>query len=908
MQTPKQKHRAKMSQASPSTSEYLTRKQVIDSKLRAAGWRVAPYTLDHPLSTYENCAIEEFPTESGPADYALCVDGQILGVVEAKKLTLGPQEVLPQAERYSRGLAESPFDFNGFRVPFLYSTNGEIIWHHDVRHPLNRSHPIAEFHTPEALREFLGRDLEAATDALLARPNNHPRLRPYQREASAAIERAIAGRKRQMLVAMATGTGKTFTMVNEVYRLMKSGVAKRILFLVDRRALAAQAVRAFASFDPEPNQKFDKIYEVYSQRFHREDFSEDEKFDPKVLPNAYLTSPKPGHAFVYVSTIQRMTVNLFGRNTIFNLGDEEIDEDAQKLDIPIHAFDLVIADECHRGYTASEEAVWRETLDHFDAIKIGLTATPAAHTTVYFKDVVFRYEYERAVREGFLVDYDVVAVISNVRMQGVFLKEGEKIGVVNPESGAKQLDLLEDERQFDTTEVEEKVTSPDSNRKILEEIKRYALAHEQEFGRFPKTLIFAVNDLPHTSHADQLVDLARDAFGRGDSFVQKITGHVDRPLQRIREFRNRKLPGVVVTVDMLSTGVDIPDLEFIVFLRPVKSRILFEQMLGRGTRKGEHYPDKSHFVVFDCFGGTLFEYFRNATDITADPPEAEIRTIVEVIEDIWQNRDREYNIRRLVKRLHRIDKQMSAEAREKFAAFVDSGDLSRYAKDLPDKLRKDFTGAMALLRDPDFQDLLMNYQRAPRTFLIAYETEDTVTSQWLVRGADGREFKPEDYLSAFARFVLENPAHIKAIRILLQRPRDWSTQALLELKQKLVAAPERFSVENLQKAHQIRYQKALVDIISMVKHAADEQQPLRTAEERVKLAMARITAGKAFTPDQQAWLALIEAHMMENLTIEREDFDTLPVFTLRGGLSQATRVFAGQLDGLVAQFNEAIAT
>jgi type I restriction enzyme R subunit len=907
MRSRKPKNPAKMPYASPSTSEYLTRKQIIDSKLRAAGWRVAPFKPDRPLSAYDDCALEEFPTESGPADYALCVGGEILGVVEAKKLTLGPQEVLSQAERYSRGFASSPFDFNGFRVPFLYSTNGEVIWHHDVRHALNRSRQIAAFHTPEALRELLTRNIEETTDLLLAQPNDHPRLYPFQREADAAIEQAIVNRERQMLVAMATGTGKTFTMVNEVYRLMKSGVAKRILFLVDRRALAAQAVRAFASFEPEPNKKFDKIYEVYSQRFHREDFDADEKFDPKVLPNAYLTSPKPGHAFVYVSTIQRMTVNLFGRNSVFNLGDEAIDEDAEKLDIPIHAFDLVIADECHRGYTASEEAVWRDTLDHFDAIKIGLTATPAAHTTAYFKDVVFRYEYERAVREGYLVDYDVVAVNSNVRMQGVFLKEGEKVGVVNPETGAKQLDFLEDQRQFNLTEVEEKVTSPDSNQKILKEVKKYALAHEAEFGRFPKTLIFATNDLPHTSHSDQLVDLARDAFGRGDSFVQKITGRVDRPLQRIREFRNRQSPGVVVTVDMLSTGVDIPDLEFIVFLRPVKSRILFEQMLGRGTRKGEHCPDKSHFVVFDCFGGTLLEYFKNATDITADPPESEIRTIVEVIDDIWQNRDRDYNIRRLVKRLHRIDKEMSAKAREMFAAHIPAGDLAKYAKALPADLRRDFTGTMGLLRNPAFQDLLMNYERAPRTFLIAYETQDTVTSEWLVKGADGTEYKPEDYLTAFARFVRENPAHIEAIRILLDRPRDWGTDALSELKQKLAATPERFSVRNLQKAHEIHYHKALVDIISMIKHAAKEAQPLYTASERVEKGFEKITAGKAFTPEQQQWLDRIKAHLVENLSIDKDDFDVLPIFSRAGGWARANIVFERRLPQLVRSFNEAIA-
>src|SRR5207253_1035586 len=223
----------------------------------------------------------------------------------------------------------------------------------------------------------------------------------------------------------------------------------------------------------------------------------------------------------------------------------------------------------------------------------------------------------------------------------VFLKEGEEVGIIDPHTGAKKLDLLEDERQFDTTEVERKVTSPDANRKILEELKKYALEHEARYGRFPKTLVFAVNDLPHTSHADQLVETAREVFGRGNAFVQKITGRVDRPLQKIREFRNRQVTGVVVTVDLLSTGVDIPDLEFIVFLRPVKSRILFEQMLGRGTRKGEKFPDKSHFTVFDCFDGTLLDYFRQATGITADPPEREVRTFKQIIEDIWNNRDRD---------------------------------------------------------------------------------------------------------------------------------------------------------------------------------------------------------------------------------------------------------------------------
>jgi type I restriction enzyme, R subunit len=896
-----------MSPATPKHSEWLTRKQLIDPKLKAAGWRVAPFIPTKPLTAYDDCAIEEFPTEDGPADYALCVNGQILGVVEAKKLTLGPQNVLTQAERYSRGATTSPLIYRGYRVPFLYSTNGEIIWHHDIRHSLSRSHTIAGFHTPAALAEKLNCDEDAACQRLFQAPNDHPRLREYQRDANTAVETAIANQKHRMLIAMATGTGKTFTMVNQVYRLMKAGVAQRILFLVDRRALAAQAVLAFASFEPEAGLKFDRIYEVYSQRFQKGDFDEEQKYDPKVLPAAYLTDPQPGLAFVYVSTIQRMMINLFGGDAIMGTGDEEIEDDANELNIPIHAFDLIIADECHRGYSAKESAIWRKTIDHFDAIKVGLTATPAAHTMGTFNEIVYRYEYPRAVREGYLVDYDVTAVRSNVRMNGIFLREGEEVGIVNPESGAKQLDLIEDEREFPSVEVEQKITSPDSNRKILDEIKKWTLQHEQETGRFPKTLIFAANDLPQTSHADQLVDLARDAFGRGDSFVQKITGRVDRPLKRIREFRNRTQPGIVVSVDMLSTGVDIPDLEGIVLLRPIKSRILFEQMLGRGTRKGEHYPDKSHFTVFDCFDGTLLEYFRQATAITADPPDTELKTIVEVIEDIWANRDRDYNIRRLVKRLQRINKAMSAEARESFATYNPNGDVGQYAANLPASLSRDFTATMALLRNKNFQNLLLNYQRAPRTFLVAHETQDTVSSTWLIRGADGQEYRPEDYLTAFARFVRENPEQIEAIRILLNRPRDWNTTALTELRQKLAATPLRFTEEHLRKAHEIHYRKALVDIISMVKHAANEQQPLLNAEERVKLAFARVIAGKSFTPDQQRWLGLVEAHLIQNLTIDQSDFDLLPVFARKGGLSQATRVFEGQLRDLMIRLNEAIA-
>ena len=707
---------------------------------------------------------------------------------------------------------------------------------------------------------------------------------------------------------MATGTGKTFTMVNQVYRLMEAGVAKRVLFLVDRRALAAQAVRAFKSFEPKPGFKFDQIYELYSQRFKREDFGEEEQFDPTVMPGRYLTDPQPGLAFVCVCTIQRLALNLFGAAARQAFGEVDAeDSDAEALDIPIHAFDLIIADECHRGYTGQELSIWRDTLDYFDAIRIGLTATPAAHTTSYFKEVVFRYGYERAVREGHLVDYDIVKVKSDVRLKGIFLHEGEQIGIVDTGTGRQQLDLLEDERQFESGEVERKVTSPDSNRKIVEALRDHCQEHEQRYGRFPKTLVFAAHDLPHVSHADQLVTICRDVFGRGEAFVQKITGRVDRPLQRIREFRNRQQPGIVVSVDLMSTGVDIPDLENIVFLRPVQSRILFEQMLGRGTRKGEKYPDKSHFTVFDCFGGTLLEHFKNATGITADEPVAPSRSIAEVIEDIWNNRDRQYNIRCLVKRLQRIDKEMSGEARAMFKPFIPEGDMAAYARSLAELLNRDFTGTMRTLRDAAFQHLLVNYPRKKDGFVIALATQDTVTTEWLLRDGEGRELKPEDYLAMFSRFVAENRDKITAIGILLDRPREWGPQALTELKQKLAETRERFTPELLEKAHDVHYRKALVDIISMVKHAAKDTEPLLTAQERVARAVEKLTADKSYTAEQHAWLERIRAHLIENLSIDREDFELLPLLSSRGGWIAANTAFGGSLAELISDINQFLA-
>jgi type I restriction enzyme R subunit len=665
--------------------------------------------------------------------------------------------VLEQAKRYSAGCKNTIGVWNSFKVPFLYVSNGTQIWFADVRDENYYSRELMNFHTPDALEEMFNRNINEAKRWLKENPNNIEKLRPYQKEAIAAVEKALIENKRKIMLAMATGTGKTFTTVVMIYRLIKSCYAKRILFLVDRRALAAQAAQAFSAFITPSGNKFNQEYDVFSQGFKKEDFT----------PNA-------GHTFVYISTIQRMAINLFGREGSFGQGesDPEIDDEAEKITIPIHAFDIIISDECHRGYTSKDTNIWRSVLNHFDAIKIGLTATPASHTVAYFGHPIYRYTVEQAVLDGFLVDYQAIKIKSNVRINGIFLKEGEKVGIKNPETGEELLDTLEDEREFNSEDIERRITSPDSNRKILEEIKKHALEHEERTGRFPKTLIFAVNDLPHISHADQIVNLAREIFGRGDDFVQKITGSpsVDRPLEKIRRFRNRPFPAIVVTVDMLSTGVDIPALEFIVFLRPVKSRILWTQMLGRGTRK---CPDinKEYFTIFDCFDGTLIEYFKDSTDFVVEIQETvETVTIEQIIENIWNNVEREYNTKRLIKRLRRIADTMSAKAREDFSYYIPDGDISKFADNLCESLRNKFSETMNILRNKDFQNLLVNYDRAKKYFYVAYNHVDSVVSEPVFKYND-TSLKPEDYLVAFSRFVHENKTKIEALSILFLNPR-----------------------------------------------------------------------------------------------------------------------------------------
>ncbi len=888
------------------SNEKHTRKEIIDKQLKKLGWFVVPYELGLNTSLLQSHAVEEYPTENGPADYALFVNGKLLGIIEAKKYGVGAQNVLEQAKRYAKGVVHNVGKWGEYMVPFLFSSSGEQVFFIDVRNSQNLSREIEDFYSPDALREFFNRNIEQSIHWLKSNEINNPYIRPYQKKAVLAVEDAIANGKRKMMLAMATGTGKTFTTVNQIYRLLKSQTAKRILFLVDRKALAAQAATAFAAFETPNGLKLNQEYELFSQRFKKEDLDEDSKFDVSVLPNEYLTKPDAAKTFIYVATIQRMAINLLGKDAAFGneVNDNDDESDADKMDIPIHAFDVIIADECHRGYTSKESNVWRAVLNYFDAIKIGLTATPAMHTVGYFGEPVYRYTVKEAELEGWLVGYDAVKIKSGVLMNGVFLKEGEQVGKLDTHSGQLKIEGLEDERQFDAAQIERKITVPDTNKKIVKELVKYCLAFEEENGRFPKTLVFASNDINNISHADTLVTYFKETLNRGDDFVAKITGNanVDRPIEKIRKFRNRPEPKIVVSVDMLSTGVDIPALEFIVFLRPVKSRILWEQMLGRGTRL---CPDinKEKFTVFDCFDGTLIEYFKQVSNFDFSEIGSDPIPVEEVIRRINDNQERDYNVNVFVKRIRRIEKTISSEGRKQFEAFIPDGDFGKFADGFKDAVKNNFTTTMKLLNNKDFQKLLLNYKRAKSVFYVAHNVHDDISSQMVFEAGD-KYLKPIEYLEAFAQFVKENKHKIEAMKIVLERPKEWKTEVLRELRVELLK--NHFPEASLKRAAQLVHKKHLPDIISLIKSAASNEVLLEVTE-RIEKAILSLFGSKTLTTEQTAWVQYIKEHLIQNLTLDKEDFDYSPILERHGGWGRFRKVFNEEAETIIQQINAAIA-
>lgn len=608
---------------------------LIDEQLRSVGWEADTRTLRYSRGTRpakgRNLAIAEWPTATGPADYALFCGLQLVAIIEAKARHRDVASVLDgQAKRYAaaplpEGLAadaQAPYGGEepaAYRVPFIFATNGRPyleqykeksgIWFQDLRDPMNIPHALRGWMSPDGLMDLLREDKKAAAKALAAEPYDELRdsaglaLRDYQIRAIAAAERAIAGGARSVLLALATGTGKTRLTLAMIYRFLKTGRFRRILFLVDRNVLGSQAEDTFREVKLAELQTLTQIYNIQG-------IGDD-------APLARETS-------LQIATVQSLVRRILYR--------EEGPAPA------VSDFDLVIIDEAHRGYILDKDMTddellyrdqrdylskYRSVVDYFDAVKIALTATPALHTTQIFGAPVFTYSYREAVVDGYLVDHNApIHIETELSENGIHYEKGDTAILLDPETGEiENSATLADELDFDLGDFNRTIITEGFNRAVLEEIAKNFDPTERQQG---KMLIFAEND----QHADLIVRLLREIYeGQAPAAaIRKITGTIENGSQKkireaVQHFKNEQYPSIVVTVDLLTTGVDVPEITALVFLRRVKSRILFEQMLGRATRLCPAIK-KEAFDIYDPIGTyAALEKVSNMKPVAASPKE-----------------------------------------------------------------------------------------------------------------------------------------------------------------------------------------------------------------------------------------------------------------------------------------------
>jgi type I restriction enzyme R subunit len=883
-------------------NEAITRSEKIDKLLQKAGWAVVSRKTD--LTGSDREVIAEFPTSSGRADYVLTIKGEAVAVVEAKKEGVQIDGVLTQALRYAEDLENVEPQYGKYKVPFVYSTNGNDIRFQNLKEKPSFSRSMQGFHTPESLLEQLSDDKKNAVDILQSEEVKSEyggrALRFYQKEAVEYIVERLLASKRKGLVAMATGTGKTFTASAMMYHLLKAGYFKRILFLVDRRSLADQTVTALSTFEPEKGNKFDTIYDVFCDKIPTPEEGEKIDYNAQVLQISQLKNRKKANTFVYVSTIQRLFSMLKGRDTgvDVNSEDEWADGDDSPIEynenFPIDSFDLIISDECHRSIYNK----WKYVLDYFDSHQIGLTATPAAHTAAFF-DVqdgkeMYSYGYRQAVDDGYLVDFDAVRIRTDIDLEDeITLAKGEGITIEDYATKKQNDEFLDDDVQINTTGLERKITVEDRNRKIVQEVCKY-IENDQ------KTLVFAVNE----RHANSLVKLFRAELGEGDEVVQKITYSVDKPNELIRKFRNLKAPRVVVTVDMLSTGVDIPAIENLLIARPVRSRILYEQMIGRGTRLCKEL-NKTHFTVFDCLG--VVDLMKEQGGDIMQPLTKTGKSYGEIISEIKEGKEIEENVKALTRKLQRVEKNITEEGRkeleERFA--IPDGNLQEFSLSIQDRLFAQEEEALNQMSDPNLLEFLQNYPRYRQGFIIAKEKQaEVVTSEYIFRTTDGRELKPSDYLDTFKQYIKQNAETIESLKILLHSPKTFTMKDFHALKSELAKTPERFTEDNLRRANEIEtHTRTPADLYAFVSHAMWNTE-LKTPRQRVDEAFTEL-ALEGENEEQKQWLDDIKIHLETNIIIELNDFRSLP-FSRKGGFVKANRDFGGRLNNTLERINERI--
>ncbi len=906
----------------------------IDALLAAAGWAVQDAAAAN-IHAGRGVAIREFPLPGyGFADYLLYVDGRAAGVIEAKKEGVTLTGVETQSDKYTKGL---PAGLPRWRnpLPFSYQSTGIETRFTNGLDPTPRSRPVFAFHKPELLAEWLGSTQNHVQDApgrylesgatFLARLQAMPPLEeeglwPAQIMAIRNLEQSLKENRPRALIQMATGSGKTFTSISFIYRLIKFAGARRILFLVDRGNLADQTLKEFQQYvSPYNNFKFSEEYIVQRLQGNQIDTT----------------------ARVCICTLQRMYSMLRGRDLPADLEEESVDQlgklfkEPEPIEynpaIPIETFDIIVTDEAHR----SIYNLWAQVLEYFDAYLVGLTATPGKQTFGFFhQNLVMEYNHEMAVADGVNVNYDVYRIKTAITEGGSKVEAGYYVEKQERDTRKTRWEELDDDFAYDPNQLDRDVVTPDQIRTIVRTF-RDKLFCEIFPGRteVPKTLIFAKDD----NHAENIVEILREEFGKGNEFAQKITYRTtgDTPQNLIKAFRNSYHPRVAVTVDMIATGTDIKPVEIVFFMRAVKSRGFFEQMKGRGVRiinpddLKAVTPDataKDHFVIIDAVG--VCEQDKTDARPMEKKPSVSFERLLQAV--AFGNTEDDV-ITSVAGRLARMEHRISAEDDAKIR--IASGGLG--LKDLAHQLvasldpdshhgagagaaAQDRTQAAKPLCDPALRQLILDI-KAKNELTIDHVSQDLVLEAGFSQAALDRA---KGLVQSFEQFIADHKDEITALQILYAKPykQRLTFEAVKELADAIEKPPYLWNESQLWQAYAALEaskvkgasgRRILTDLVSLVRFAIHQDNELVPFPERVNANFkawlaGQESAGKQFTADQRRWLEMIRDHIAANLGIEPDDFEYAP-FAQEGGLGKVYQLFGDELNTLIEQLNESLA-
>jgi type I restriction enzyme, R subunit len=901
----------------------------IDKLLDLAGWKVQDYK-DLNLGASVGVAVREFPLKEGFADYMLFVERHAVGVVEAKPKGTTLSGVSEQTQKYLSSFPQS-VPHVGDVLPFAYESTGVETYFRDMRDPDCRSRRVFAFHKPETLHEWVHQE-----NTLRARLRNMPPLiteglRDCQIEAIENLEKSFAESRPRALIQMASGSGKTFASVTFVYRLIKFAGARRVLFLVDRNTLGKQTLQEFQQYrTPDDGRKFTELYNV--QRLLSN------KIDPV--------------SRVCITTIQRLYSMLRGEAE-FAEENEETSTFEMKLrnmrpvevaynpQIPLEMFDIIVTDECHR----SIYHLWRQVLEYFDAFIVGLTATPSKQTLGFFnQNLVMEYGHDRAVADGVNVAYDVYRISTKITRGGSRVESGFFVDKRDKLTRKVRWEQLNEDLEYDAKELDRSVVAKDQIRTVIKTF-RDKLPIEIFPGRteVPKTLVFAKDDC----HAEDIVEIIREEFGKGNDFCKKITYRtMERTEDLIASFRNSYNPRIAVTVDMISTGTDIRPLECLLFMRDVHSDVYFEQMKGRGTRTISSTDlkavtpgteSKTHFVIVDAVG--VCESDKTDSRPLERKRSTPFDTLVGLVALGLRDVD---TLTSLAGRLARVDRELDDEERKEVEAAAGGKTLKQIINELfdavdpdkqverakklyktetptPEQIKKasaELTKrACALFDTPLFRNTLVEVkQRNEQTIDITSQDEVVFA------GHDPLAVeKAKLTVKTFKNFIEQNKDELIALQIIYSRPygqRHLTYEAIKELANALQKIPYSLTPELVWLAYQqlekskvkeAGPQKLLANIVSLVRFATGKTDVLEPFSTLVDYRfndwlIKQGVLGKRFTPEQIEWLNMIKAHIATSLNVNLEDFDNVP-FNQKGGAAKAYKLFGKELNQTIEELN-----